>query len=300
LYGGGNLPGLSLQYKDYAYWIHREPQKEMVERQKSYWMEQFAGDIPVLRLPLDYPRPAARSFTGSVEIFEIDTLDTRRLNRLAAEGETTLYMVLLAVYYVLLSRLGSQEDIVVGTAAAGRGHPDLQSMVGMFVNTLALRNFPRGEKTFSAFLDELTLRTLEAFENQEYPFERLAADAGVQREPGRNPLFDVMFELQNARVSDIEPAGLTLKPYERETTAVKFDLTLMAMETGGKLSFRFLYKTALFKKDTIRRFVRYFRAVIAAVLEDPRRKIADIDILSRENREQVMALVGGDLEEEFE
>jgi tyrocidine synthetase-3 len=300
LYGGGSLPGLSLQYKDYAYWILREAQKEMVEQQKSYWMEQFSGDIPVLRLPLDFPRSGALRLIGRVETFEMDAVETRRLKKLASERETTLYMVLLAVYYVLLSRLGSQEDIVVGTVAAGRRHPDFQSMVGMFVNTLALRNFPRGEKTFSVFLDELTLRTLEAFENQEYPFERLVADAGVQREPGRNPLFDVMFELQNAHVSDIEPAGVTLKPYERETTAVKFDLTLMAMETGEELSFRFLYNSALFKEDTIRRFVRYFRTITTAVLEDPDRKIADIDILSHESKEQVMALVGGDLEEEFE
>ncbi|MFC2146044.1 condensation domain-containing protein, partial [Acidobacteriota bacterium] len=231
---------LRLQYKDFVQWQNSNTQRETIKKQEEYWTQQFEGEIPLLHLPADYSRPAVQSFEGRTIVFEIREKEAAGLNRLALAQGTSLYMVLLALYTIFLAKITGQEDIVVGTPVAGRRNDDLQQIIGMFVNTLGIRNYPGGEKTYTEFLQEVKDRTLEAFENQDYPFEELVEKVKVEREVSRNPLFDVAFALQNifeafGDQSEINMEGIKIKPYPHENKISKFDLTLFANEKGEKL-----------------------------------------------------------------
>ncbi|MCU0290146.1 MAG: condensation domain-containing protein, partial [Acidobacteria bacterium] len=237
LYAGHHVSDLKLQYKDYSEWQHKRPKKEIDEaaaaQRENYWLEQYRfSDIPVLNLPIDYPRPAIQSFTGSNQRFAINEEETTALRSLAAQEGTTVFILLLALFNVLLTKLSSQEDIIVGTPTAGRNHPDIQDIIGMFVNTLALRNYPIVEKPFHEFLREVKEKTLAAFENQDYPFENLVEQLKINRDTGRNPLFDVVIALQNIDIPGVQIPGLTLKPYEYEKGTAIFDMTWQIFESG--------------------------------------------------------------------
>ncbi|MGD2093014.1 MAG: amino acid adenylation domain-containing protein, partial [Candidatus Aminicenantes bacterium] len=288
LYSGEVLPEIMLQYKDYAQWQNREKESPGSLKQGQYWQKEFEAEIPVLDLPLDYVRPAVQSFEGSSLSFEIGRARTSGLKALSLEQEVTLYMVLLALYTIFLSKISNQEDIVIGAPIAGRRHGDLEKIIGMFVNTLALRHYPKGEKTFIEFIAEVKEKTLQAFENQEYQYEDLVEQVVVNRDVSRNPLFDVSFLLQNMEVSELAIPGLRLTPYENETVTSKFDLMLTGKEGEETLSFYFNYSTKLFKRETIDRFIRYFRNIISNVLEDRDRKISELTILEEEEKNQLL------------
>jgi amino acid adenylation domain-containing protein/non-ribosomal peptide synthase protein (TIGR01720 family) len=295
LYGGKKLSPLKFQYKDYAHWQHSEPQKKTIKNQEEYWLRQFSGEIPILNLPFDYPRPSVQSFAGDNLDFELNAETSRGINRLARDTGATLYMVLQAVYYVLLSKLGGQEDIVMGTPTAGRRYVALERIIGMFVNTLASRNYPSGQKKWIDFLQEVREKTLESLENQDYPFENLVEKVALNRDTGRNPIFDTMFVLQNidTRGNKI-PVGdvplLSIQPYEVDhlLRAAKFDLSLIASENGDKLFFSFEYCTTLFKQETIQRFITYFRQLLSAVLANPNQKISRMAIITEEEKRQIL------------
>ncbi|MBW7477864.1 non-ribosomal peptide synthetase, partial [Paenibacillus oenotherae] len=173
LYAGESLSELRIQYRDYAAWQRKLASSEAMRKQEAYWLETFAGELPVLELATDYARPAVQRFEGEAVGFGVEKETLEGLKRLAQETGATLYMVLLAAYTTLLHRYTGQEDIVVGTPIAGRPHADLEKLIGMFVGTLALRTSPSGEKTFREYVEEVKEKTLEAFENQDYPFEEL-------------------------------------------------------------------------------------------------------------------------------
>ena len=201
---------------------------------RTYWLERFTGELPVLQLPTDYPRPAVQQFQGDRCPFTLDREQTAGLRRLAEETGTTLYMVLLAAYKTLMFRYTGQGDLIVGTPVAGRGHADLERVMGMFVNTLALRSYPSGEKTFVSFLQEVKEQLLESFQHQEYPFEMLVEQLDLSRDASRNPLFDTMFVLQNTEMGSLELPGLRIAPYEASNRIAKFDLTLEAIGGGDR------------------------------------------------------------------
>jgi amino acid adenylation domain-containing protein len=285
---GENLPPLSFQYKDYSEWLSARQGEEALKIQENFWLEEFAGEIPVLDLPTDFPRPEIQAFAGKHLSFEISEAGIEALKGLAAQENATLYMVLLAVFDILLSKLSGQKDIVVGTAAAGRKHEDLSQILGMFVNTLTLRNYPSGEKPFLDFLREVRDRASAAFENQEYSFEDLVERTAVIRDTSRNPLFDVMLAKQDMDTAAIDIPGLKLVPFEYESNIAKFDLTLQMLEVGGNLRLSFEYSTSLFREETILRFTSYFRKIISAVITDPEMKISGIEIISEEEKREIL------------
>jgi non-ribosomal peptide synthetase component F/acyl carrier protein len=281
------LPPLRTRYKDFSIWMNGKSMKESIKKQEQYWLKEFAGEVPVLRLYTDEvdlyrhsqsSSPGQWSLEGKRTDFELEIAASQGLMKLANEEGVTLYMVLLAIYNVFLFKLSGQEDIVVGTVTAGRSHPDLQPVMGMFVNTLALRNYPGRKTTFRTFLKEVKERTLEAFENQAYPFEELAEKVAADRDSRRNPLFDVMFALQNLDIPEVEIPGLTLKPYAYENVISKFDLTLYGVEEDNKLLFIFEYRTQRFNQKIIGEFVSYFKDIIGVVLDNKDIKLADIDL----------------------
>jgi amino acid adenylation domain-containing protein len=297
LYVKKALSPLKLQYKEYSQWQQQQEIQDTFQRQKEYWLAVFDGEIPVLNLPTDYTRPSVQSFAGRMFAFEVNREQTGALNEIAMTGGATLFMVLLALYNIFLSKISSQEDIVVGTTTAGRKHADLERVIGMFVNTLALRNYPTGEKTFPVLLAEVKDRTVQAFENQDCQFEDLVERLTVVRDVTRNPVFDVMFTLQNITDTPVEISGemspermegLSVRPYSHENRTSKFDLTLDANEVGGKLYFTWNYCTKLFRQETLERFTYYFKKVIASVVLDPGIRVSGIEILSEAEKAMIL------------
>ena len=292
-YASKELPALRLQYKDYCQWQQDRSLKETLRKQKEYWLQEFKNEIPVLNLPTDYTRPPIQNFDGRVTGFELSSDDTRKLNEIARLVGVTSFMMLLALYYIFLAKLSNLEEVVIGSPIAGRRHTDLEKIVGMFVNTLALLNYPAGEKNFTTFLGEVKQRTLAAFDNQDYPFEDLVENAVRERDLSRNPLFDVMFDFGNIfesteEIPEKDSATLRIKSYPFESRIAKFDLTLIASERKDRLNFLWEYCTKLFKEETIGRFSQYFKKIISSVVENPGVKISDIEMISEEEKKRVL------------
>ncbi|NIM14873.1 MAG: amino acid adenylation domain-containing protein [Candidatus Aminicenantes bacterium] len=285
LYEGEELPALRIQYKDYSRWEKKQAandeQRKKIKKQESYWLDQFKEGIPLLDLRTDYPRPAIQNYEGKVTCFEMTSDETRALKKMALEQGTTLYMVLLAICTIMLSKISGKEVVVTGTAVAGRRHADLEPIIGIFINTLALINYPADDKTFILYLKEVKNRTLEAFDNQDYPFEELVNQVVKNRRVDRHPIFDVMFALQDVVKSELTLEGLTLTPYESDFITSKFDLALVAMEKDRKLRLLFQYCTKLFKEETIKRYARYFNEIATAVTINKHVKLKDINISHR-------------------
>ncbi|MCE7996681.1 MAG: non-ribosomal peptide synthase/polyketide synthase [Roseivirga sp.] len=288
LYNNEALAALKISYKDFAVWQQDQAQQERVVKQGEFWKEAFAEEVEALDLPTDFARPAIKSNAGSTLSFEIDREETARLQAIADGEEATMFMVLLAAYNILMVKLTNQEDIVVGSPIAGRHLPDLENMFGMFVNTLSLRNRPKGGLTYKAFLSMLKSNTLTCLENQDYPYEELIEALKVERDTSRNPLFDVMFSYQNYQESQLEIPDFTLSQLAQEQTISKFDLTLFVFEKGGRLKLDIEYATALFKRETIEKFVGYFRKVVSAITANINTKISDIEIVSDDEKARLL------------
>ncbi|MDQ1350663.1 MAG: hypothetical protein QG657_965 [Acidobacteriota bacterium] len=291
LYSGEELPPLRLQYKDYSEWQNSEQQKLVTKEQERYWLEMFADEVPILNLPTDYPRPIIQSFAGNQVDFLLTVEENRILKELVKQTGATVYMCILSVFTILLSRLSGQEDIVVGMPIAARRHADLEKIIGMFVNTLAMRNTPCGEKRFSEFLTELKERTLKAYENQEYQFEELVDKLSVTRDTGRNPVFNVVFNLlYKEENNDYIPGPQEKDQYHyihREGTS-KFDLALTAVDRGNECLFNIEYCTRLFKSETIDRFISYFKRILDSLSEDWEKKLSELDIITEEEKNRIL------------
>ncbi|WP_338707082.1 amino acid adenylation domain-containing protein [Paenibacillus amylolyticus] len=288
LYGGESLEPLHIQYKDYAVWQQSDEQKIQLKREEAYWLDRYRGELPVLEMPTDYPRPAVQSYEGHTLTSFVDEATNEGLKQLAAQRGTTLYMVLLAAYTVLLHKYTGQDDLIVGTSIAGRTHGDTQPLIGMFVNTLAIRNYPASEKTFLSYLEEVKETTLGAYEHQNYPFEELVDKVQVSRDLSRNPLFDTMFSLQNLEESEFELEGLKLSPYPSEYGMAKFDLSVDVTEENGGLECSFEFATALYKESTIRRLSIHFGHLLAAIVSHPNAKIAELNLLTADEKEKIL------------
>jgi amino acid adenylation domain-containing protein len=283
LYRREELPALRIQYKDFADCQQQFFNREMMKKQEHYWLSIFKEEAPVMNLPLDFSRDQVQSFEGGAVTFTLESTESRALKELVLKESVTLYIILLAVYNLLLSKLSGREDIVVGTPVACRRHPDFQNMIGMFGNTLAQRNYPGKNKSFLEFLKEVRQRTLEAFENQEYHFEELVSKVVKNRNIGRNPLFDAMFAMRNMEVhSGMVPQsgmpGLKLKSYMNIKRVTQFDLNLHAFEAGDRIEFIFEYCKKLFKEEKIKRFIGYFKEIVSVITEQPEIKLKDIRI----------------------
>jgi amino acid adenylation domain-containing protein len=293
LYKDGRLPPLNLRYRDFCQWLVKYGMTR-VENEKQYWLTQFQTDVPVTDLPCDFPRPEIQGFKGKTIPFILEKEETAVLRRYSKEADATLYMVVLALFNIFITKLSGQEDIIVGTPVAGRRHPDLMPLVGVFINTLAMRNYPHGSLLFNLFLEQVKKNALEAFDNQGYPFEELVevvtAQGRLQRDASRNPLFDLFFSFENVNIPEIEMPGLTLKPLDSERTTALFDLVLYCSEVDNdeRLLCRMEYSTELYEEETIRRFIRYFQNIVSTAAADPTVKIADIEIISEEEKKQIL------------
>ena len=288
IYRGANLPELRIQYRDYALWQNNALESEILEKQQKYWLDVFSGELPVLNMPLDYPRPSIQSYEGDRITFNISKKLADTLEDITLKTGSTIYMVLLCSFNILLNKYTGQEDIIVGSPTAGRPHADLEKLAGMFVNTLALRNYPKGDKTFINFLDEVKANVVTALENQDYQFESLIENLKLKRDLSRNSLFDTLFVLQNMGMPEMDVNGLKFTPYKFENRVSKFDLTLEAVESSDGITLNLEYCTALFKRETMERLLLHFQNILECIAENPQIQISNIEMLAPKEKSQIL------------
>ncbi len=286
-YEGKSLEPVKVQFKDYAFWHENLLKSEEIDRQKKYWMDMFDGELPQLNLTTDFTRPSEMSFHGKMGVYKIDADLAARLKSLANQNGTTLFMTLFAAYSLLLSKYASQEDIIIGTTGSGRTVPDMDSIIGMFVNTLAIRTSPKRDKTFEDFLKETEQRILSAYDNQDYQLDMLIDELSIKRDLSRNTLFDVFFTLTNKK--DASPSNdITIKGVPLSLGVAKFDLLLAAAETGQGIDLNFEYRDSLFKPETIDAMAEHFIELLGDITGKKEAKLKDIQIVSESQKRKLL------------
>lgn len=288
LYKGDQLPAVELDYKDFAAWQESSAEDEFLIVQENYWLEKFRGDVPVLELPLDHTRPAVSDHKGETIRFTIDAVLNQKLAKLSAETGATRYMIILAAYNVLLSRYSGQEDIVVGSPSAGRAHASVQDIVGVFINTLALRNHPARNKSFEEFLHEVKQNAMDAMFFEDYPVEQLVEKLQLPRDLGRNPLYDTVLIYQNMDLGAMNIPGLSVAEKQIDTGTAKFDLTMEVREKKETLDVSIEYATSLFRRETVLRMVQHFINILHAIVNDRTTAIGSIEIISEEEKHKLL------------
>ncbi|NOQ26330.1 MAG: amino acid adenylation domain-containing protein, partial [Bacteroidales bacterium] len=295
LLSGEELAPLPLQYKDYSQWQNSKEQQDLIKNQEQYWLTKFEGEIPVLNLPSDYVRPLMQSHEGATVSFVLSKEDTKNLRNFTERNELTLYMTLLSVYSILLSKLSGQDDIVVGTPIAGRNHADLENIVGMFINTLSIRTEIKGEETIREFVSSLKQTVLGAYENQNYQFEDLVDKLSVERDTSRNPIFDVMFNFMNQRdySGDLVEENFNI----HEKVKSKFDLNFKAIDFGDQILLIFEYNTSLFSENSINRMICKLEKVLKEIIKgDEKLKIKEIEIIAEKEKQEKLTYFNEKLE----
>jgi amino acid adenylation domain-containing protein/FkbH-like protein len=293
LYEDGEPEPLKIQYKDFAGWQNRLLTGGKIKTGEDYWLNLYSdalnNDLPELSLPADYPRPAVMNYEGDNYSFILDGEETRALKEMALENDVSLYMLLLAVYDVFLAKITGQDDIIVITIISGRNHADTEKIPGVFVNMLAMRNYPEGEKSFPGFLREVGNSTLRAFENRDYQFETLVEKLPGTRDIYRHPLTDVGFTLQNLEAGpDPGSDELQFVSLKSQRKTARNDLNLEGFEIGDRLRFDFQYRTGLFKKETAAAFAGYFRTLLGNVIKQPGGKIKDLELITGEEKHRLL------------
>lgn len=286
-----NLPELAIQYPDYSSWQRRWFAGELYESQLSYWRKQFDPLPRGLELPADHPRQKAnahQAFRGAHHTICLSKELTTDLKNLSQKQGATLFMTLLAAYEVLLQRYSGEDDIVVGTPMAGRQMPETEHLIGLFINTLPLRTSLAGDPTFAEVLGRVKDSALGAFAHQDLPFERMVKELHPERSLSRNPLFQVLFVLQNEEILPLEFPGLVTEHFRLGNTMANFDLTLDIVEKDGELVCLFESNADLFESETIVRLMGHFRTLIEAAVANPDQAISSLPMLTAAERQQVL------------
>jgi len=282
------LPALLIQYADFAYWQRQWLQGEVLETQLTYWKNQLLGAPPLLEMPADHSRPLVQTFRGARQSLRFSKTVGDGLKVLSRQAGVTLFMTLLAAFKVLLHGYTNQADLVVGTPTANRNRLELEGLIGCFVNTLVLRTDLSGNPTFRELLHRVRDVCLGAYAHQDVPFERLVEELHVARDLGRNPLFQVMFVLQNASLQAVELPGISLSPVDVDAGTTHFDVTLHIADTEQGLVGTIAYNTDLFDAATITRMLGHFTTLLEAVTAAPERRLSDLPILTEPERQQLL------------
>ena len=273
-----------VQYADYSHWQRNWLQGEAMERQVAYWKEQLAGAPPALALQTDRPRPVEQSFRGGEEALVLTKALSRALVTLGQKEKATTFITLLAAFKALLFLHTGQEDIVVGSPIAGRSQAETESLIGFFLNTLALRTKVNGEASFRQMLHHVRQDVLGAFSHQDLPFERIVEELQVERDSSRALLYQVMFNMQKAGQERLTFPGLRIEQVVGADPMSKFDLTLYAEEGNEQTTLRMAYNSDLFDGTTIRQMLSHFQVLLEAVVSDPDRRVSELPLLTEAER----------------
>ncbi|MCM3783798.1 amino acid adenylation domain-containing protein [Neobacillus mesonae] len=285
LYRGEKLPNVRLDYKDYSLWQKERGLKE----QENYWLEEFKSGAPVLELHTDFPRPQQKSYQGSSITTYLDRAVKNSIKKLGKMTGATDYMICLSSFMLLLSRYSLQQEIVIGTPISGRVHPDTYDMLGMFVNTLAVKGNLHQEVSFEEFIRQMKEKCLKAYENQEYPFEQLVEHVAGDRDLSRHPIFDVMFALQNNEAAHPEMEGVSLEPLTIQHPIAKFDITLNMAETTEGYILNWEYASDLFRSETIELLSDHYAVLLMNAASHPEKHLSDINMTAQIERERVLS-----------
>jgi len=291
-YCAGNpspLPELAIQYADFAHWQREWLQGAVLQRQLDYWKEQLNGAPPLLELPEDHPRPAVQTFRGGHQSLLLPKAIGGALKALSRDEAATLFMTLLAAFKVLLHCYTRQDDLVVGTPVANRNRLEIEGLIGFFVNALVLRTDLSGNPTFRELMRRVRKVCVDAYAHQDLPFERLVEELHIERDLSRNPLFQVMFVLQNSPVHAVELPGLSLNPVIADGGTTHFDLTFHVVDSDQGLVATAAYSTDLFDGDTISRMLGHFQTLLEAIVKDSDRHLSELSLLTDTQRQQVLS-----------
>ncbi|BAZ37902.1 amino acid adenylation domain-containing protein [Calothrix sp. NIES-4101] len=282
------LPKLPIQYADFAIWQRKWLQGEVLETQLNYWKHQLDGDLPILELPTDNPRPAIQSNNGATKSLQLSKSLTDKLKNLSNQEGVTLYMTLLAAFKVLLYRYTQQEDIIVGTPIANRDRTEIEGLIGFFVNTLVLRTNLGNNPTFRELLQQVREVTLGAYAHQDLPFEKLVEELQPERNLSHSPLFQVMFILQNASTEILHLPELTIEPLTAEKNTANFDLTLSLSETEAGLNGDLEYNRGIFNADRIARMLGHFQILLEGIVANPEKHLSELPLLTAYEQHQLL------------
>ncbi len=282
------LPDLSLQYGDFAVWQQKLLTGGKIQKQVEYWSKELEGAPATLELPADHIRPALATFRGARKTVLLPRALLDSLRELSSAEGVTLFMTLVAAFDVLLFRYTGQEDIVIGTPIAGRNRIEIERLIGLFVNSLALRTSLTGDLTFRALLGRVRETTLKAFDNQDVPFERLVEELRAERDLSRNPIFQVMLALQNVPASARKIPGLATSLFAEESETSKFDLMVFCIERENGLQTTFEYSTDLFEEATVARMLDHYRILLEEVVRDSSQPIGRMPLLTADERQRVL------------
>ncbi|BAZ33995.1 condensation domain-containing protein (plasmid) [Cylindrospermum sp. NIES-4074] len=270
------LVELPIEYTDFAIWQREWLQSEELESHFSYWKQQLGGELPVLELPTDHPRPPVQTYRGARQSLNLSQDLTDALKSLSQESGVTLFTTLLTAFKILLYRYTSLEDIIVGSIVANRNQAEFEGLIGLFANTLVMRTDLSGNPSFRELLDRVQEVVLSAYSHQDLPFEKLVEELQTERDLSRPPLFQVMFVLENEQETRLEFPGLSLNVVEVENKSAKFDLTVEVQETSDGINGWFEYNTDLFDADTIGRMIGYFRILLEDIIQFPHQHISNL------------------------
>lgn len=283
-----SITPLTINYKDYSVWQQNQLLKETLKNHKEFWINEFSGELPALNLPYDNPRPKIKTFNGAKINGVISKEKNEKLHALLRQIDGTLFMGLLGVIKTLLFRYSNQEDIIVGSPVAGRDLPGLHNQIGFYANTLALRTRFTKNDNFWDLLEKIREVTLNAYEHQSYPFDELVGELNLTRDHSRNPIFDVMLELENNDLTtDGESLGdIEIKPYKTlfSDGVSKFDLTFSFIDKDDELSYNITYNKDVFSERLINQLNNHFNSLLDSIIENPDQSICKIDYLSLDEK----------------
>ena len=282
------LPELPIQYADFAVWQRQWLTEEIQKQQLNYWKQQLANASPLLELPTDKPRPAIQTFCGATQEFQIDQNLSKQIKIFSQQSGATLFHTLLAAFVVLMFRYSGQDDICIGSPIANRNRREIEPLIGFFVNTLVLRNQIKGNPSFIEFLSQVRQVATSAYTHQDVPFEQVVEALQPERSLSYNPLFQVVFVLENFLLDTLELPDVTLTPQLVERGTSQFDLTLAVWETKAGLIGSWEYNSDLFEPDTIARMTSHFQTLLAAIIANPNQAIGELPLLSQPERHQLL------------
>lgn len=284
IYNGEKTLEEKVEYKDFAEWEYEKIQNNEFSQAEEYWIKQLNEEVPKLNIPTTYKRSGTESFSGASEYKKINEELSHEIKKVANKLNCTTYMICLAVYYILLYRYTEQKDIIVGSPISGRYIPELESVVGMFVNTLALRSKIDIDNSFAEYIEKIKTICLNAYENQEYPLELINDKLDVQREDGKRRLFDTMFIFQNNGYPKFNLDGIEAKYYIPKSNVSKFDISLELMPNEEEFDLRVEYCTELFDQEYAQNFAEHYIKILQEVCSNIDVKISDIDILTETDK----------------
>ncbi|GAB4281021.1 MAG: hypothetical protein Kow0080_34370 [Candidatus Promineifilaceae bacterium] len=265
-----NLPPLPIQYTDYAIWQREWLQGTALQQQIQYWQTQLTGAPPTLNLPTDHPRPAIQTYRGAEQTLPLSPNTQQKLQTLAEQHHASPFMVLLTAFQLLVSRLAGQEDVVIGVPISGRSQPEVQNIIGYFINMLAIRTNLAKNPTFLSLLSQVRQTMLSAFTHQNAPFEHILEAIAPPRDQSRTPVFQLLFNMLNLGSADLSLPDITAKRLRNDNPEAKFDLTLYVEETAASgHNLRLVYNTALFTKARMTAFLAQYHHLLRQIVTNP-------------------------------